>query len=74
MSRIHWVARGTREVAALVRVLPTFDLRCEENTEPRKWKSPLFDSNNRHKGDIVRGIVIIVSAVFSNLVSGSLIK
>ena len=30
--------------------------------------------DNRHKGDNIRGIVIIISAIFSNFVSGSLIK
>jgi hypothetical protein len=34
--------RLTRKAAALVRVLPTFDLTCEENEARRKWNSPLL--------------------------------
>jgi hypothetical protein len=30
-----------RKVSVLVRMSPTFDLRCEEDTVRRKWKSPL---------------------------------
>jgi hypothetical protein len=32
------------------------------------------NSNSRHKADSVRGIVIIVRAMFSNFVTGRLIK
>ncbi len=32
--------RLTRKVTSLVRMLPTLDLNCQENTERRKWNRP----------------------------------
>jgi hypothetical protein len=57
--------------AALARMWPTFDLNCEENATRRKWYRRT--SNNRNKGDNVRGKIMIVSAVLTYFVSGRLI-
>ena len=42
--------------------------------EPVHYVHPRRTSNSRHKGDSVRGIVIIISTIFSNFVRDSLIK
>jgi hypothetical protein len=39
----------TCKASSLVRVLPTYVLRYEENTERWKWKSPLVDDPVRIK-------------------------
>ena len=36
-----------RKAAALARMLPTFDLSCEENAARRKWKSPLVGAKKK---------------------------
>jgi hypothetical protein len=36
-----------RKTVVLVRMLPTFDLSCEENAARRKWKSPLVGAKKK---------------------------
>jgi hypothetical protein len=38
--------RLIREAETLVRVIPTLDLRCEENVVWWRWNSPLVDFTN----------------------------
>ena len=64
-------------------IFPTLDLSKEEKAARRKWKyeAPKFAVQstsrtriNRHKSDSIRWIIIVVCAIFTDLIVSSFIQ